>query len=439
MSLTWGTAVTWFLLGGATPAAPAADDKATEAATVAAAGKVVDLAVFPLMEGADKPPVRRSGGFTYQVKGSVPRAFEFHQKKLTALKFKELPGGYSSEQSASGTFLRDGFRISVTVFDAGMPGLVSVSLANHGNVDVAKLPVPKGATSLYAMPVSAAFVAKGTVADTERDVRQLLLARGWQPYGTAEGSQFFKQNAVRLQARVAAAPGQGGKPVIEFTSELMSADLPAPPDLLSAQYSDSTKQLLFDTRQSLEDVVQFYREALGKAQWEPTLDHSTKSGFKQFLIFRNPQKDLIELEAYPVEEKLRVTLRHQTAAEVAEAERLARAALEKKKRTTDKPLAKLSLLLPGDAQDVEATASRVEYKLAAGGAKKAVEGLRQALRKEGWKETEAVLDAMAGTVVLSHKDGPSVTIVYVDPGVIPAEITISASKIELDLTRPEKE
>ena len=33
----------------------------------------------------------------------------------------------------------------------------------------------------------------------------------WQPYGKAGDTLFFKQNAVRLAARIAAAPAQGGQ------------------------------------------------------------------------------------------------------------------------------------------------------------------------------------------------------------------------------------
>lgn len=424
--------------------ATAAEDKPVKPATVSEAARVIDLSKFPLIEEPENPPVRRIAGLSYQAKGSVKDVFEFQKKKLTAVKFKELPNGYTSDQAASGTFARDGFLVSVTVFDSSMPGAVSITINSHGNVDTAKLPVPKGAKSLYAMPVSAAFVTEAPLDKTAQEVRKLLVAQGWQPYGKAGDSQIFKQNAVRLNARVSSAPAQGGKTVIDYTSELMSADLPAPAEFVDAQYSDSTKQLLFDTKQSLEEVEKFYRETLAKSGWKPTLDHFTKSDFKQFLIFRNPQKDMLSLEAYPVDEILRVTLQHQSEAEVAEIERLAKAEHEKKeaekeKKAKEKSGMKLSLLLPGGAKDIETEKSRIEFKLASGKGKAAVEELRKKLRKDGWKETEAVLEDVGGTILFNKKDGPMVTILYVDPGLIPAEITISASEIELEVAKPEKE
>jgi len=430
---------------GLTAASPfAADAKPAKPATVAEAVKVIDLSTFPLIEEPERPLVRRIAGLSYQAKGSVKEAFDFQKGKLTALIFKELPNGYSSDQAASGTFARDGFLVSVTVFESGTPGQASIMLTSHGNVDTAKLPVPKGAKSLYAMPVSAAFVTEAPLDKTAEEVRKLLVAQGWQPYGKAGDSQIFKQNAVRLNARVSSAPAQGGKTVIDYTSELMSADLPTPPEFVDAQYSDSTKQLLFDTKQSLEEVEKFYRETLAKGGWKPTLDHFTKSDFKQFLIFRNPQKDMLTLEAYPVDEILRVTLQHQSKAEVAEIERLSkgeqeRKVAEKEKKAKEKSGMKLAILLPEGAKDIEAGKSQIEFNLASGKAKAAVEDLRKKLRKDGWEETEATLDDAAGTILFEKKDGLTVTILYVDPGLIPAEITISSSQIELEVAKPEKE
>lgn len=417
----------------------AANEKPAKPATVVEASKVIDLSTFPLFKEPEMPPVRRIAGLSYEAKGTVKEAFEFQKKKLVALKFKEFPNGYSSDQAAGSTFARDGFLVSVMVFDAGKPGSVNITLTSHGNIDTAKLPVPKGAKSLYSTPVSAAFLTEAPLQQTAQEVRKLLVAQGWQPYGTAGESQIFKHNAVRLNARVSSAPAQGGKTVIDYTSDLMSADLPAPTDVLDAQYSDSTKQLLFDTKQSLEEIDQFYRETLGKSGWKPTLDHPTKSGFKQFVIYRNPPKDMLTFEAYTVDDKLRVTLKHQSEAEVAEIERLLKEELEKKSKTTEKPAMKLAVLLPASAKDIETAKNRIEFKLETGKAKGAVEELRKKFREDGWKESEAVLVDVAGTVVFSKNEGPTVTIVYVDPGLIPAEITISGSRIELETATPEKE
>ena len=86
--------------------------------------------------------------------------------------------------------------------------------------------------------------------ETAQALSKLLTAQGWQPYGDAGDSRYFKKNAVKLSARTFSAPGQEGKTVIDLTSELLSVDLPAPPELIRAQYSDSTRELSLDTRLS---------------------------------------------------------------------------------------------------------------------------------------------------------------------------------------------
>ena len=53
---------------------------------------------------------------------------------------------------------------------------------------------------------------------------------------------------------ITAAPALDGKTSVSFSSEQLSADLPAPSDTAQLQYADSTKQVLFDTKES-EDAA----------------------------------------------------------------------------------------------------------------------------------------------------------------------------------------
>ncbi len=106
--------------------------------------------------------------------------------------------------------------------------MVGVRLMDQGNVNLGKLPVPPDAKPLYSFAGTAAYVTEVPARQTAEAIRALLTARGWQPYGTAGDSHFFKQNAVKLTARCAVAPAQGGKTVIQLSSELLSVDLPAP-------------------------------------------------------------------------------------------------------------------------------------------------------------------------------------------------------------------
>ena len=409
----------------------AAGERPAAPATVVEAARVLDPRALPLAEGAEPPQYRNVAGFSYRAAGAVTGVFAFHRKQLTDRSWSESPGGFVSDQSANGTFTRDGFSVSLTVFPAGKPGTVSVLLTNHGNVDLNSLPVPPGVKPFFGGPVSASFLTETPVAKAADGCRTSLLAKGWQPYGSAGDTQFFKQNAVRLAVRVSSAPAQGGKTVIDYSTTLMSVDLPAPADADGLQYADATTQLLFDTKTSAADVAGFYRTALAAAGWAATTAAPVKVGFKDALIFRNPQKDMLTLEVYKVADKNRVSLKHQSAAEVADVERRLDAKAEQRAMAKNKPAPRLSLSLPRGATDVERTKTRIEFKVASGKAKAVVAAWRTSFATDGWKEDVTVLEDVAGSLSFT-KGGQRLTVVYADTGVVPAEITVQAAGFEFD-------
>lgn len=311
--------------------------------------------------------------------------------------------------------------------------MLDVSLVLHGNVDLAKLPVPAGLKSQYAGPQVAMYSGDAPVAETAEACRKLLEAEGWQPYGMAGDSLFFKQNAVRLTVYVTAAPALGGKTSVSFSAEQLSADLPAPSDTVQLQYADSTKQVLFDTKATEEAIVAFYRDSLGNAGWKATTDNTLKIDWKSVLIFRNAAKDMLTLEMYPIKDEnvLRVTLKHQSAAEVAAIEKRldeqAAAAREKK----DPPLPKLAVSLPPGAKLAEQTKSRLEFTVGAGRGKAAAESLRETLRGAGWKEDVVTADGMIGEITYTNGE-QELSLSYVDTGFRPAEFTIHARGVDLE-------
>ena len=302
-----------------------------EPATVTEAAKVLDLGTLPLASGAKPRQRHLAAGQEYVAPGNVKRAFDFHRKQLTDAHSTELPGAYVADEMSTSMFSKDGFTLSLMVSPGSNAGTARVRLMNLGNVDLAKLPVPPEAKSLYAGPASAMFVTEVPVEPTQEACRKLLLEKGWEPYGAAGDSLIFKQNAIRLNAFITAAPAQGGKTAITYSSALMSADLPAPADTEGLQYSDSTTQLMFDTKMPMQEIEAFYRKTLAKSGWEATTTNPFKIDLKQHLIFREPHKDLLELEMYEVEGKNRVILVYQTAAELAELDRLVKAEAERKK------------------------------------------------------------------------------------------------------------
>ena len=56
--------------------------------------------------------------------------------------------------------------------------------------------------------------------------------------------------------------------MIMYTSELMSADLPAPPDAQNVQYVDLFRRLTFETAAEKDAVVAYYEGAPGEDRLE---------------------------------------------------------------------------------------------------------------------------------------------------------------------------
>jgi hypothetical protein len=300
------------------------DGPVREPATAQQAADILDLRSIALVEGAQEPTRRCIAGLSYQVKADSQQAFDFHRRMLIDDGWTELPGTRNDSGYASGTFSREGFVVSLSTSPTGrpdQPGEVNVSITNHGNTNLKRLPVPPGVKPFYTTPASIAYLTDAAVDQTTQAVRQLLLDGGWKPYGSAGDSYFFKQNAVQISARIMSAPAQQGRTVITYSSEQYSYDLPAPEEAIGLQYTDSLRQLFFDHPGTLDDVVAYYRRELEPLGWKSTTENPVKMGFKMFLIFRDPRKDMLTMETHPFEGKTRVLIKHQTAEEVARLER----------------------------------------------------------------------------------------------------------------------
>jgi hypothetical protein len=433
--------------GGAADAG-GTDDSLKGPATVEQAARVIDLTTFPLMDGAAANPNRAVASLNYSVpKTNVKSAFDFQRQKLAAQGWKESSKDTSvSEQAASATFARKGFILSVSAYPSGGDGGVAVALNNHGNIDFSKLSRPGDAKPLYVGDATAMYVTTAAVPVAAEECRKLLLAQDWQPYGLAGDSNWFKQNAVRLCVTVSSAPAQGGKTAISYSSELMSADLPAPDKAEDLRYSDTSKELSFETAATKEAMVDFYKQKLGPMRWESTLDKTVDVDDKPTMIFRNPAKDMLTLSfAMPRDGKTPVSLQYQSAAEIAELDRQIKAKMpeiraELKRREAKeaaefaeahKPLPKIAVALPNDTSELVQTPDSIKFKVDQGKAKALAETWRKQFRDPGWKESMATLQAMAGAISLS-KEKMSMTIHYTDTGFTPAEMNISAMGAELD-------
>jgi hypothetical protein len=419
-------------------------------ATVEQAARVLDLSTFPPMDGAKPLESPQVANLFYLATGDVKTAFEFNGKALLAQGWKELPNSSVTDQSASGMFARSGFVVFVTVTPSG-DGSLQVRLLNQGNVKPGKLPVPPNAKPVYVGDSTAMYETTAAVAATADAIRNLFVAQGWMPYGDAGDTAVFKQNANLATVTVSSAPAQGGKTMIQYSNQLISADIPAPPNVEDLRYVDEPPELTFATANQ-DAIVDFYRKTLATAGWKSTMDKMVDVDEKPTMIFRNPANGMLTLAASgALRGKLLFSVRFQSAAEIAERDRkikeLApkiRAAAEAKTAKEAKEAAelaeknkvpKVAVTLPADAKDVKQTNDSIKFTVGKGKAKAAVESLRTQFRDAGWKEDVASLERMAGTLLFSKGDGQSVNITYSDTGFMPTEVSVSAMRAELEAAK----
>jgi len=444
-----------FLFGcGAKNQAATDDTTSAEAiktpATVEQAAKVLDLSTFPLPDGAKPLESRHVANLSYLASGDVKTAFEFNRKALLAQGWKELPDSSVTDQSASATFSRSGFLVYVSISPHDN-GTSYVRLMNQGNIKPGKLPVPANAKAVYVGDPTAMYVTETAVPATADACRNVFVAEGWVPYGAAPDTAVFKKNAILATAYISSAPAQGGKTSIQYSTQLISSDIPAPPDVEELRYVDEPPELTFNAANK-DAIVDFYRKTLAAAGWKSTMDKMIDVDGGPTMIFRNPAKEMITLSMpYVFGDKLGVSVRYQSAAEIAELDRRIkeeapklRAAAEAKAAKEAKEAAelaeknkvpKVAVTLPADAKDVKQTNDSIKFTLGKGKAKAAVESLRKQFHDGGWKEDVASLEKMAGTLSFSKEGGPSVTITYSDTGFMPTEVSVSTFRAELEAAK----
>ncbi len=415
-------------------------------ATVEQAARILDLSTFPLMDGAKSAESRHVANLSYVAPGDPKKALEFHRKAFVAQGWKELPNSTISDESASAMFSRDGFVVSLSVIPFEATG-VAVRLQNLGNVKPGKLPVPPGAKPVYVGEPTAMYATEAAVPATADAIRNLFVAQGWLPYGKAGDSDFFKQNAILATATVSSAPAQGGKTMIQYSNQLISSDIPAPPGVEDLRYVDEPPELTFATTNQ-DAIVDFYRKTLASAGWKSTMDKMVEVDEKPTMIFRNPAKEMLTLATTGVlGGKLLVSVRFQSAPEIAELDRRikeeapklraaaeAKAAKEAAELAERNKVPKVAVTLPADAKDVKQTKDEIKFTVGKGKAKAAVESFRKQFRDAGWKEDVASLERMAGTLLFS-KDDQHVTITYSDTGFMPTEVSVSAMRAELEAAK----
>jgi hypothetical protein len=198
-----------------------------------------------------------------------------------------------------------------------------VFIGNLGNVPLSKLPVVKGAKAKPSSDSTVIYSTDLKPAEAIEATRRLLLNAGWEAYGSEgelpdEVKLYFKSNAIRVNAAIDVDPDQEGKAQISYFLRVLAVDLPAPPDAKEILFDELKKTLLFDTSDSIEDVVKFYQLRLAKLGW--TLNTPSKPGNKTAVAefgFQNAAKESVSLTVLPGKSHAQVRLRHLSAPQTA--------------------------------------------------------------------------------------------------------------------------
>ncbi len=458
----------------------AAEDSAKEAATVDEAIKVLDLRTFLLPEGAVVEGVRTVAAVNYEAKADPKKAFQAQQQQFVKLGWKELPGSMAEEAYGVGQFQKSNYVVSVSTSNSGKPGASRVSIFNMGNVRPSKLPVVKGAKSLFANETLAMYVTDMKVADAVNSTRKLLLDAGWEPFGANSNppdQEFltFKRNAVQVSAFISVAPAQGGKTAIQMSTLQLSADIPAPANAKQLNYVDMHKTLRFESSDDYADIAKFYQQALSKRGWKPTTENliTASDRFKRqtgMQVFRYAAKEMITLDLEPQLDHALVKVSHLTAEEFAEVERKAkesaqRLVAEQEKAATKTPAKKpmpaddtpsieafaneaianalgdkgtksakgsakgskdkVGIPIPEKAKKVTQTSDNVlQIKVAAGKGQDAAEFMRDQLVAADWKVVgDADIDDTSGNVTFK-KGSQQITLTFVDTGLADVNLMV---------------
>lgn len=318
-------------------------------ATVAEAAKVLDLRTVDLPKEATVASPAQVGQLTYEVALDPKKAFEFHRAALLKSGWKELPGTTTDTTYANGMFSKSGFTLSCSTSSNGREGADAasyVSLFNFGNVALDKIPVIKGASSMFSNEASASYVTEIAVPDAAEQMLKLLQKDGWKFFGTnpLNDEQHFitvRKNAVQLSLMVAKAPAQGNKTMISISSLVLSAEIPVPDSAKTVQFDGQSKTVRYAIESDFADVSKFYSGELKSSGWKSTTEDPAESDDEfgratAIQVFRNKAQDLMSIEMRRDDDGLQVTASFMTKEDLKEAEEKAREAAQIAKAEKEK-------------------------------------------------------------------------------------------------------
>lgn len=317
------------------------------------------------------------------------------------------------------------YRIAVALAVAG--GLMAQTPAPS------ELPRPSGFKAIVELPQTSIYTAPGSEEETLAAIAESFAAAGWVPYGEAKPIRYFKKGKVRATVMVGAPPE--GKTTVNYSAEAIGADIPAPENATDLQYSDESKRLVFRVAQSPEEVDIAYRKLLAPAGWATKMEGPVKDELDYEVLYRHPSEGLIRLTMRPGEGTMLVTASYQTQAEVdAEEARAAaqgKALKAKLAAEASAPLPEVSFSLPKGMSKHFPLKGGLAIQLKPGSAMAGAQKIVSEIEAQGWKLAQTPPLAKETGLLELNRDSLRLSIVYVDPGMVPAEITITAPGVAL--------
>lgn len=176
--------------------------------TMKEAMQVINIMKLPRMEKAAKAKFQKELvslpiGTAYQVPDSLEDAVKFYRQQMKAAGFTELTPMVETDTLALLYFEKKGYLLHFSAQRDKKEGVTELSLMNHGNVDIRKLPMPEGAKvdpeRYHFMNLTTSL----SLGDTEAFYRKELTKLGWkEAEQQGKGLMRFTQNAVVLRLEI---------------------------------------------------------------------------------------------------------------------------------------------------------------------------------------------------------------------------------------------
>jgi hypothetical protein len=317
----------------------------------------------------------------------------------------------------------------------GFLALLPVALLPANPILPAALPKPAGLKAVIETRQTAIYSVPKPKEAVRTEAVKIFTDAGWLPYGEAGETRYFKRGKVKALLTVSSAPNDTGKSMVTYMAETMSADLPAPPGATDIQYSETTKRLSFFSTQTPDQIDAAYRKLVEPAGWATTMKKPATTDLDYVVIYRHPTEGMIRLEMRPGPEKVLATVIYSTLQDVQAEEARAKAqgdALRKKlaaQAAAANP--EVHLTVPKGTSKHFATKGGYALVMAPGTAMEGAKKISAELQQQGWKPgADLPLARETGMIELS-RDNLRASIVFMDPGGIPAEITLLAPDVSI--------